>query len=88
MAASVFLDEVQVRPSPRGGYVVEAVLPQSRYDRMGLRAGDVVYSLDTPAMAAVDEGSMVALMLQTEIELDVYRQGQPMRLRVALNTDP
>jgi hypothetical protein len=26
-------------------------------------------------------------MQQTEIELDVYRQGTPMRLRVALNED-
>ena len=86
--AAAFLDEVQVHADPRGGFVVDRVLPGGRYDRIGLKAGDVVYSIDTPAMTAVDEGSMVALMQQTHLELDVYRNGSPMRLTGALNVDP
>ena len=85
--AAAFLNEVQVHPDPRGGFVVDRVLPEGRYDRMGLKAGDVVYSIDTPAMSAVDEGSMVALMQQTQLELDVYRNGSQMRLTGALNVD-
>lgn len=88
LAARAFLDEVSVRPDPRGGFVVDRVLADGRYAQMGLQPGDVVYTLDTPAMRAVDETSMVALMLQTELELDVYRNGTPMRLRVALNAEP
>jgi len=86
--AAAFLNEVQVHPDPRGGFVVDRVLPEGRYDRMGLKAGDVVYSIDTPAMTAVDEGSMVALMQQTQLELDVVRKGTQMRLTGALNVDP
>jgi len=86
--AAAFLNEVQVHPDPRGGFVVDHVLPESRYDRLGLKAGDVVYSIDTPAMSAVDESSMVALMQQTQLELDVVRKGTQMRLAGALNVDP
>lgn len=86
-AAEAFLREVQLAPLPRGGFVVQAVLADSRYQRMGLRPGDVLHTLDTPRMAAIDDTSMIALMLQTEIELDVYRQGQPLRLRLALNRE-
>jgi hypothetical protein len=88
MAAQAFLREVWISPDPRGGYVVRQVLADGVYDRMGLRAGDRLYSLDTPAMAAVDEGSMVAVMQQAEIEMDVWRDGTPTRLHVALNEDP
>ena len=85
--AAAFLAEVQVHPDPRGGFVVDSVLPESRYERLGLKAGDVVYSIDTPAMSAIDEGSMVALMQQTHLELDVVRHGTQMRLTAALNVD-
>lgn len=87
MAAAAFLREVWISPDPRGGYVVRQVLADGVYDRMGLRAGDRLYSLDTPAMASVDESSMVAVMQQAEIEMDVWRDGMPTRLHVALNED-
>lgn len=86
-AAAAFLEEVQLAPHPRGGFVVLTVLADSRPARMGLRPGDRLYALDTPRMAAIDEQSMVALMLQTELELDIYRDGVPMRLALALNHD-
>lgn len=87
MAAQAFLREVWISPDPRGGYVVRQVLADGVYDRMGLRTGDRLYSLDTPAMAGVDESSMVAVMQQAEIEMDVWRDGTPTRLHVALNED-
>lgn len=87
LAARAFLSEVLLASSTSAGYVVTEVLPESRYERMGLRPGDVIYTLDTPRMAAVDEGSMVALMQQTEIELEVYRQGTLLRLRANLADD-
>ena len=52
-----------------------------------MRPGDILHSLDTPATAGLDEGSMVALMQQTQIEMEVYRDGAPLTLRHALNTD-
>ncbi len=88
LAAQAFLREVSLSPRAHGGFVVDDLLADGRYDRMGLRRGDVLYTLDTPAMAQVDESSMIALTQQTEIELDIYRDGVPMRLHVALNVDP
>jgi type II secretory pathway component PulC len=87
MMADTFLREVLVQANPRGGYEVVSVTPGSMYDKMGVLPGDVIYTLDTPKMAAVDEGSMIALMQQTEIELDVHRKGAQIRLRHALNVD-
>lgn len=86
-AAKAFLDEVQVRPHPRGGFIVQAVLAESRWAHMGLRPGDLLFTIDTPRMAAIDERSMVALVQQTELELDIYRDGQPTRLTLALHRD-
>lgn len=87
-AAEALLREVHLAPQARGGFRVEEVVPDSQYDKLGLRRGDMIYSIDTPAMSAVDENSMIALMLQTTIEIDIYRDGTPMRLRYALNTEP
>lgn len=86
-SARAFLNEVRLAPAPRGGFVVQAVEPDSRWDRMGLRPGDVIYTLDTPAMAAIDDTSMVALTQQTQIELDVYRAGTLLRLQLSINRD-
>ncbi len=82
--ARSFLSEVLLTPTPGAGYVVAEVLPESRYERMGLRPGDVVYTLDTPGAPVVDETSMVALMQQTELHLEVYRQGTLTRLHTSL----
>lgn len=84
LAARSFLNEVLLAPGAHGSYTVAEVLPDSRYERLGLRPGDVIYSLDTPKMAAVDESSMESLMCQSEIELDVYRQGTLTRLQHSL----
>ena len=87
VAARAFLNEVHLQPSPQGGFVVAEVMPDSRYERLGLRPGDRIYSLDTPKMATIDDTSMVALVQQSELELDVYRNGSLLRLRYSYATD-
>jgi hypothetical protein len=87
MAVRTFLNEVLVAPGPQTGYVVAQVLPESRYERMGLRPGDIVYTLDTPGVAHADENSMVALMQQSELSLEVYRNGTLTRLHTNLATE-
>lgn len=84
LAARTFLSEVLLKPGSPHGYVVAEVLPESRYERMGLRPGDVVYTLDTPGTPGVDESSMVALIGQTDLEIEVYRGGTLTRLHTNL----
>lgn len=86
VTARTFLSEVLIAPHPQAGFVVTDVLPDSRFERMGLRPGDVLYTLDTPGVPAVDESSMVALMQQTDVSLEVYRQGTLTRLHTNLAT--
>lgn len=87
LAADAFLQEVLLKAQPRGGFVVQEVEPGGIYDKMGLRRSDVIYSLDTPAMSEVDENSMISLMQQTQIEINIYRDGTLIALRRALNVD-
>jgi hypothetical protein len=82
--ARSFLSEVLLTPGSPSGFVVAEVMPESRYERMGLRPGDVIYTLDTPGTPTVDENSMVALMQQTELSLEVYRKGTLTRLHTNL----
>ncbi|MET0335149.1 MAG: hypothetical protein ABW190_12815 [Rhizobacter sp.] len=84
MAARTFLNEVVITPGSQSGFVVAEVMPESRFERMGLRPGDVVYSIDVPGAAHADENSMVALIQQTDLSLEVYRNGALMRLHTHL----
>ncbi len=82
--ARSFLSEVLLTQGSPSGFVVAEVLPESRYERMGLKPGDVIYTLDTPGTPSVDENSMVALMQQSELSLEVYRNGMVTRLHTNL----
>lgn len=84
--ARSFLSEVLLAQASPSGFVVAEVLPESRYERMGLKPGDVIYTLDTPGTPTIDENSMVALMQQTELSLEVYRNGMLTRLHTNLAT--
>ncbi len=85
--AESFLSDVRVVPASRGGFMVKAIARDSLWQRMGLQAGDVVFTLDNPAMAAIDENSMIALTQQTTLEMDVYRAGVLLHLLLQLNRD-
>ena len=86
-AAQALLDHVVLQPEPRGGFLVNAVLPGSLYARADLRPGDAIYSLDVPGQAIVDENNMVALTSVHEMTFEVVRAGALVRLSVRLNED-
>jgi S1-C subfamily serine protease len=56
-------------------------------DRLGLRQGDVVLTLDNAVNDAIDEGSLVAVMEQAAIALDVQRDGRALRLLLPLDRE-
>lgn len=85
--AGHFLKNVRVQRSPEGGAEVLSVARGSLYARLGLRAGDRVYTLDSEANAGVDDHTMVSLMQMSMLELAVVRAGHPLTLRLALNDD-
>lgn len=87
LAAQDFLDHVVLQPEPRGGYMVQAVLPGSVYARSGLRPGDTVYTLDLPDQPPVEESNMVALTSVHELAFQVVRNGALVRLSVRLNEE-
>jgi type II secretory pathway component PulC len=74
-AAEDFLRDVTIAPNARGGFVVQRVEPESVYEKLGVRPGDVIYSIDTPGNRDIDESSMEVAMKQQELQLEVYRNG-------------
>lgn len=87
LAARAFLDHVVLQPEPRGGFTVEAVLSGSRYERAGLRPGDILYTLDLPGQPVIDESNMAALTSVHELAFEVVRGGGLVRLSVQLNEE-
>ena len=71
--AQNFLREVTVVRDLRGGFVVQDVDAGSLYAAMGLRPGDRIFSVDTPATAGLDDASVDDAMKQQHVELQVYR---------------
>lgn len=74
-AAEDFLRDVTIVANPRGGFVVQRVEPDSVYEKLGLRPGDVIYSIDTAGNRDIDESSMEIAMQQREMQIEVYRNG-------------
>lgn len=85
--AEMLLEQVELQPQPRGGFVVRDVAAGSLGDRLGLRPGDVLLTIDHPVNAAVDEASLQAVMEQRAIALDVHRDGRPLPLLLALDQE-
>jgi general secretion pathway protein C len=85
VSAQEFLRDVKVARHPRGGYVIEEVEPDSVYQKLGLRAGDVIHNVDTADNKNIDETPMEAAMNRRELQLEVYRNGSLELLRVRLD---
>lgn len=85
--AETLLHELELRPEARGGFVVRDVAPGSLVDRLGVRPGDLLFTIDSPENAAVDESSMVALVQQNTIALEVLRAGVAQRLSLDLRAE-
>lgn len=84
--AESLLHQVELRPHPRGGFFVGEVAPDSLAARLGLQRGDVLLTIDSPENAAIEE-SPASVLQQTQVALQVTRDGQALQLRAALDSD-
>jgi hypothetical protein len=87
LLAETLLHELELRAEARGGFVVRDVAPGSLGERLGVRPGDLLFTFDSPENAAVDETSMVALVQQNTIALEVRRAGVTQRLSLDLREE-
>lgn len=82
--AQNFLRQVTVLRDPRGGFVVQDVDAGSIYAALGLRVGDRIFSVDTPATEGADDESIDDAMSQQHVELQIYRSEGFVLLKYAL----
>lgn len=86
--SSDLAQEIQVQPNRGGGYFVQNVEAGSIYDKLGIQAGDVFFTLDAARIVKLEELSRQAAFADTEeITFEVWRNGQAMLLKYRFDAD-
>lgn len=74
-------------PAPQGGLLVRELPPGSLYERLGLRHGDVIKSVNGQAIHGLEQAYGVLLHTDhrgsSALELEVIRAGQMLKLRLS-----
>lgn len=75
---------------PFQGRVVSAILPNSLYDRLGIKNGDVVIRIDDKAPSSPLSGllRLRALRDETRMTLTITRQGKSIEIATGEHTSP
>jgi hypothetical protein len=76
------LHDVHVTTNAAGAYEIEGLTIDTVFDRLGLRPGDVVYSLDQ--LVDLQTQQAAHNFRQPDVKLDVYRDDQPVVLQAHL----
>jgi general secretion pathway protein C len=73
-----FLSQALIVPSPGGGFLVREVQSGSLYEKLGLRPGDVIRSVNGQALSSMDEVMRMYQQFGTaeRVTVDVQRQGR------------
>ena len=79
--------DVQVAQQPEGGFRLAAVRPGSFFDRIGLRANDVVLRVDGRPINGIDDASAAYAWLRVtnKFSVEVLREGRPVTLRYVIS---
>lgn len=74
------------RFSSKAGVLVSDVTPQSPADQAGLRAGDIVVRFNGQPMADASQlrNAVAAAAPKTEVELEIFREGNPKKVKVTI----
>lgn len=74
-----FLSQALIVPQPGGGFQVREVQAGSLYEKLGLRAGDVIRSVNGQPVNNMDEAMRMYQQLGTmgQINVEVVRAGRP-----------
>jgi S1-C subfamily serine protease len=80
--------DVQVTQQPEGGFRLAAVRPGSFFERLGLRANDVVLRVDGRPINGVEDASAAYAWLRVtdKFSVEVLRNGRPLTLRYVVAT--
>ena len=78
--------DVQVTPQPEGGFRLTAVRPGSFFERIGLRANDVVLRVDGRPINGVEDASAAYAWLRVtdHFTVDVLRDGRPVAFQYVI----
>jgi type II secretory pathway component PulC len=79
--------DVQVSQQPEGGFRLAAVRSGSFFERIGLRANDVVVRVDGRTIKGIDDASAAYAWLRVtnKFSVEVLREGRPLTLRYVIS---
>lgn len=85
-----FLSQALMVPNAGGGFLVREIQPGSLYEKLGLRVGDVINSVNGQAVNTVDDVMKIYQQLSgatsaSQITLDVRRAGKNESLQYNIN---
>ena len=68
-----------VVPNTGGGFLVREIQPNSLYEKLGLRVGDVIHAVNGKPVNTVDDAMKAyqAASTQRDIRIGIIREGQP-----------
>jgi type II secretory pathway component PulC len=76
-----FWRDIRVAPQDDNGFLVQEVTAESIYAKLGVRPGDLVYTLDSLTLIKLEELSKLgAISNAAGVSLEVVRDGQPVWL--------
>jgi general secretion pathway protein C len=82
------LSQAQFAPAPQGGLMLREVRPGGLYEKLGLRPGDVLKTVNGQTLENLEQAQQLYHQFieagQKTIELEIMRAGRPLSLRYQL----
>lgn len=90
MHSAEFLSQALIVPSAGGGFLVREIKPGSLYERMGLRVGDIIRTVNGQNINNIEDVMRIYQQMGSDqptanVDIDVTRAGQPQRLQYSLH---
>jgi general secretion pathway protein C len=89
MQTPEFLSQALIVPHAGGGFMVRDIKPGSLYEKLGLKVGDIIQSVNGQSISTIEDvmriyQQMGGSQAAAQIDIEVTRAGKPQRLQYSL----
>jgi general secretion pathway protein C len=84
-----FLSQALIVPHAGGGFMVREIKPGSLYEKLGLRVGDIIQSVNGQSIGTIEDVMRIYQQMggdqpAAQVDIEVTRAGKPQRLQYSL----
>lgn len=89
MQTPEFLSQALIVPHAGGGFMVRDIKPGSLYEKLGLKVGDIIQSVNGQSISTIEDvmriyQQMGGSQAVAQVDIEVTRAGKPQRLQYSL----